>query len=81
MAALDRGIRGMRELRAVQLNGRASDGFARYCAGPRDDQLIYVTPSDRMPLNRILAISGGHRVIIQSCIGERVRLTSPTEVA
>lgn len=73
-------FRGMRELRAVQLNDRASDGFAHYYAGLRDDQLIYVTPSEQMPLDRILAISGGHRVIIQSCIGERIRLTSPTEV-
>lgn len=72
-------FRDMEELRAVQLNDRASDGFPHYYAGLRDDQLIYVTPSEQMPLDRILAISGGHRVIIQSCIGERIGLRKPLE--
>lgn len=71
-------FRSMEELRAVQLNDRASDGFARYFAGLREDQLIYVTPSEQMPLERILSISGGHRVIVQSCIGERIALKSPS---
>jgi hypothetical protein len=57
--------RAMPALRAVQLNDAASDEFPAYFAGLRDDQLIYLSPTDTMPLSRIMAVSGGRRVIYQ----------------
>ncbi len=57
--------RAMPVLRAVQLNDAASDDFPAYFHGLRDDQVIYLSPTDDMPLARILEISGGRRVVYQ----------------
>ncbi len=55
----------MAALKSVQLNDRAADDFELYWRGLRDDQLIYVGPTAAMPLERILAISGGRRLVLQ----------------
>jgi len=57
--------RAMPELRAVQLNDAAADEFLAYYTGLRDDQLIYLAPTEMMSLAHILEISGGRRVIYQ----------------
>lgn len=57
--------RAMPLVRAVQLNDTAADDFPAYFNGLRDDQLIYIAPTDAMPLQEILRISAGCRVIIQ----------------
>ncbi|MEI6521059.1 MAG: hypothetical protein WCO98_13615 [bacterium] len=57
--------RNMPELRAVQLNDAATDEFPLYFNGLRTDQIIYLCPTEEMTIERILAISGGQRVVIQ----------------
>jgi len=57
--------RAMPALRGVQLNDAAADDFAAYFAGLRDDQVIYLAPTERMSIGRILEISGGQRVVLQ----------------
>jgi len=54
------------DLKAVQLNDRAADDFEAYFTGLRDDQLIYLNPSEAMPIEKALSISGGRRTIIVS---------------
>jgi len=56
--------RGMKELRAVQLNDRAAEDFELYFNGLRDDQVIYLNPSAVMTLEKALAISGGGRRLV-----------------
>lgn len=57
--------REMSLLRGVQLNDAAADDFPAYCHGLRDDQVIYLSPTEEMPLDEILRVSGGRRVIVQ----------------
>lgn len=57
-------FRAMPSLRAVQLNDRAADDLELYYQGLRDDQVIYVNAYEGMPVDRILAITGGHRTIV-----------------
>ena len=60
--------RRMKALRGVQLNDAAADDFAAYFRGLRPDQILYVTPTDTMPIERILSISGGRRVVLQTLV-------------
>ena len=53
-----------KELKAVQLNDRASDDFEEYFTKLRDDQIIYLTPNETMTIERALEISGGKRTIL-----------------
>jgi len=55
----------MPELRAVQLNDRAAEDLARYAGGLRPDQILYVAPTPSMPVERILRITRGERVVLQ----------------
>ena len=63
--------RAMPELRALQLNDRATDDFETYYRGLRDDQVIYVSPNRAWPVERIMALTAGRRVVLQT------RLKSP----
>jgi hypothetical protein len=56
--------RRMRSLRSLQLNDRAAEDLAIYQAGLRADQVLYVNPCDGMPVERIMRITGGERVVI-----------------
>ena len=56
--------RGIPAFRAFQLNDRAAGDLAHYFHGLRDDQILYVNPCEEMPLERIMEITGGHRVVI-----------------
>ncbi|MCJ7737841.1 MAG: hypothetical protein MUQ10_11110 [Anaerolineae bacterium] len=56
--------RQMGSLRAVQLNDRAAEDLPLYFDGLRDDQIMYVNPFERMPVERIMDITGGRRVVI-----------------
>ena len=56
--------REMRSLRAVQLNDRAVDDLELYFDGLREDQIIYANAYEGMPVQRIMAITGGQRVVI-----------------
>jgi len=56
----------MPSLRSVQLNDRAAEDFELFFRGLRSDQILYVQPTQSMPTERILGISKGERVILQS---------------
>jgi len=58
--------REMKSLRAVQLNDRASEDLERYFTGLRDDQVIYLHPTDTMTVQRALEITKGRRIVIVS---------------
>ena len=56
--------RRLQSFKAFQLNDRAAEDFEAYFAGLRNDQVFYVNPTATMSMERILAISGGRRVVI-----------------
>jgi hypothetical protein len=56
--------RRMKSLRAVQVNDRAAEDLQLYLNGLREDQLLYPIPCAGMPLERVLEISGGQRVVV-----------------
>ena len=56
--------REMTALRSLQLNDRAAEELAVYVRELREDQVFYVNPTDTMTAERILAITGGRRVVI-----------------
>lgn len=63
--------RDMPELAAVQLNDRAADDFEAYRSGLRHDQIVYITPTADMTIERILAITGGQGVVLQCAADTR----------
>lgn len=61
-------FRNMKNLRSLQLNDRASEDLALYLEGLRDDQILYVMPCEKMPVEKIIDISKGERVVlVESC--------------
>lgn len=58
--------REMKSLRAVQLNDRASEDLEQYFTGLRDDQVIYLHPTDTMTAERALEMTEGRRMVIVS---------------
>ncbi len=58
--------RTMRSLRAIQLNDRAAEDLQVYFDGLRRDQIFYVNPCAGMPVERIIAITSGNRIVIVS---------------
>jgi hypothetical protein len=63
--------REMRPLRALQLNDRAAEDLAIYRAGLRPDQVLYVNPCAAMPVDRIMQITGGERVVVVANLEHR----------
>jgi hypothetical protein len=66
--------RAMPGLRAVQLNDRAADDLEAYFHGLREDTVFYVTPNEAMPLEKIMARTGGERLVIQGEVLHEVNL-------
>ena len=58
----------MKSLRALQLNDQAADDLEKYAAILRTDQVLYVRPTNKMPLERIEEICAGRPAIIVSDI-------------
>jgi hypothetical protein len=56
--------REMKSLRAVQMNDRAAEDLSLYFDGLREDQILYVNPCEKMPVERIMEITGGRRVVV-----------------
>jgi hypothetical protein len=54
----------MRSLRALQLNDRAAEDLAFYYQEMRHDVVFYVNPCEGMPVERIVEITGGQRVVV-----------------
>ncbi len=57
-------FRNMKNLRSVQLNDRAAEDLELYLDGLRGDQIIYVNPCAGMPVDRIMDISKGERIVL-----------------
>ena len=57
-------FRNMKNLRALQLNDRAAEDLALYLEGLRDDQILYINPCSGMPIEKILEISKGERIVL-----------------
>lgn len=56
-------------IKGVQLNDAAADQFEAYYKGMRDDQIFYLWPTENMPLEKILSITAGKRLVI---IGQKI---------
>lgn len=56
--------REMASVRAVQVNDRATEDLGLYFRELREDQIIYVNPTSTMPVERVMDITGGRRVVI-----------------
>lgn len=54
----------MKPLRAVQLNDRAAEDLEAYFNGLREDQIIYLNPTDTMTADRAIKITGGKRLVL-----------------
>ena len=61
-------FRNMKNLRSLQLNDRAAEDLALYLEGLRADQILYVSPCRTMPVEKIMDISKGERVVLVSHI-------------
>ena len=53
----------MPHLRAVQLNDLAADHLEYYAKGLREDQVIYFSPTAKMPLEKSVQAAHGHRMV------------------
>lgn len=62
--------REMRALRAIQVNDRAADELDQYWNGLRDDQIVYVNPTEYMTVECIMRITNGHRIVIVSDVND-----------
>ena len=58
----------MPHLRAVQVNDRAAEDLEKYLSGLREDQIVYVNPYEGMPVEEVLRISNGNRIVLAAAI-------------
>ena len=56
--------REMKAVRSIQLTDEAADDFPAYFAGTREDQVIYLNPTETMTACRAGEISGGRRLVV-----------------
>ena len=61
-------FRNMKNLRALQLNDRASHDLKLYLDGLREDQIIYLAPCEGMSIEKALEISKGKRIVLPAPI-------------
>ena len=54
----------MPSVRAIQVNDRATEDLELYFRELREDQIIYVNPTATTPVERVMEITGGRRVVI-----------------
>ncbi|NLG83755.1 MAG: hypothetical protein GX493_03900 [Firmicutes bacterium] len=66
--------REMEGLSSIQLNDRAAEDLELYVKARRPDQIIYITPTPTMTVDRIMEITKGERVILQCQLTERIPL-------
>lgn len=57
--------RTLSKLRSVQLNDRATEDFRLYFDGLRDDQILYIAPTERTSAQVVIDYTGGRRLILQ----------------
>jgi hypothetical protein len=63
----------MPEVQSLQVNDRATDDLEFYAHGLRQDQILYVSPTASMPVERILDVTRGRRVVLQCELKEPIR--------
>jgi hypothetical protein len=68
--------RDMASLRAVQINDRAAEDLEVYFGELREEQIVYVNPCDGMPVEQIMRITAGQRVVIAADLEEPPPLAS-----
>ncbi len=51
-------------IKGVQLNDNGADQFEDYFNGLRQDQIFYLRPTEHMPINRMMAITRGRRLLL-----------------
>jgi len=56
--------REMKRLRAIQVNDRAAEDLEAYFRGLRDDQIIYLSPTPTMTVERAMEITKGQRLVV-----------------
>ncbi|AEE95405.1 hypothetical protein [Mahella australiensis] len=56
--------REMKSLRAIQVNDRAAEDLETYFVGLREDQIIYLNPTDMMTVEKAIKITKGKRLVI-----------------
>ena len=61
-------------LRALQLNDRAAEDLAIYFNEMREDVVFYVNPCEGMPVERIVEITGGQRVVVVADVEQPLTL-------
>jgi len=69
--------REMKSLRAVQLSSFANEDLEAYFDQLRDDQMIYVGPSERVSLEWIMNVTGGHRIVLAEDLPEPLPTRRP----
>lgn len=62
----------MKSLRAIQANDRALDDFKLLYTETRPDQILYVVPSENCTLDKILEVTRGNRIILETTIHEPI---------
>jgi hypothetical protein len=73
-------IPGWREqpaFRAFQTNDRASEDFEVYFRELREDQILYVNPFEKVPVEAILRVTGGRRLVLPADLPEAPGATLP----
>lgn len=71
----------MPELRALQVNDRATHDLAVYFGGLRPDQVLYVNPCDGMDVKRIMDTTNGKRTVLVTdrCVPEECGEQQPRQ--
>jgi len=59
--------------RAFQTNDRASEDLEEYYRGLREDQILYVNPTETTPVDQIVHLTQGRRVVLPADPGETPR--------
>ncbi len=65
--------REMPQVKSLQLNDRATEDLELYAEGRRDDQILYVSPTETMTPERIVGITGGRNLILQCTLPDSLR--------
>ncbi len=62
-----------RSFKAFQLNDRAAEDLEVYFNELRDDQIIYLNPTEIMNVEKALQITGGHRLVIVADYDKKIK--------
>ena len=57
-------FREMPHLKSIQLNDRAAEDLPLYLEGLREDQILYVNPCNGMPVDQVVSLSKGNRIVL-----------------